>query len=85
MDIVFGPDGNFDEVYLYEELMEADLHAIVRPSIDHLYSFQRLIRSNVRHLLPSLLPDSFRPAPLGRALPVIHLSDALRLEVYPFG
>ncbi len=30
MDIVFGPDGNFDEVYLYEELMEADLHAIVR-------------------------------------------------------
>ena len=33
MDIVFGPDGNFDEVYLYEELMEADLHAIVRRSI----------------------------------------------------
>ena len=30
MDIVFGADGNFDEVYLYEELMEADLHAIVR-------------------------------------------------------
>jgi mitogen-activated protein kinase 7 len=30
MDIVLGPDGNFDEVYLYEELMEADLHAIVR-------------------------------------------------------
>jgi len=47
MDIVFAPDGNFDEVYLYvrltyfgitqpslttvqEELMEADLHAIVR-------------------------------------------------------
>lgn len=46
MDIVFKPDGNFDEVYLYvcapvfrshvesdriiqEELMEADLHAIV--------------------------------------------------------
>ena len=33
MDIVFGPDGNFDEVYLYEELMEADLHAIVRRAI----------------------------------------------------
>jgi len=32
MDIVFGLDGNFDEVYLYEELMEADLHAIVRQS-----------------------------------------------------
>ncbi|KAF8496450.1 CMGC/MAPK/ERK protein kinase [Russula emetica] len=30
MDIVFGPDGNFDEVYIYEELMEADLHAIIR-------------------------------------------------------
>ncbi|KAI0090535.1 CMGC/MAPK/ERK protein kinase [Irpex rosettiformis] len=30
MDIVFRPDGNFDEVYLYEELMEADLHAIIR-------------------------------------------------------
>ena len=30
MDIVFQPSGNFDEVYLYEELMEADLHAIVR-------------------------------------------------------
>ncbi|RDX45500.1 CMGC/MAPK/ERK protein kinase [Lentinus brumalis] len=30
MDIVFAPDGNFDEVYLYEELMEADLHAIIR-------------------------------------------------------
>ena len=29
MDIVFQPTGNFDEVYLYEELMEADLHAIV--------------------------------------------------------
>lgn len=34
MDIVFQPSGNFDEVYLYEELMEADLHAIV--SLHHL-------------------------------------------------
>jgi hypothetical protein len=49
MDIVFQPNGNFDEVYLYvrlvffpigslyltihqEELMEADLHAIVSES-----------------------------------------------------
>jgi hypothetical protein len=39
MDIVFGPDGNFDEVYLYEELMEADLHAIVRSSILLVFSF----------------------------------------------
>ncbi|KAG8883984.1 Mitogen-activated protein kinase [Tulasnella sp. 331] len=30
MDIIFEPNGNFNEVYLYEELMEADLHAIVR-------------------------------------------------------
>lgn len=32
MDIVFDPPGSglFSEVYLYEELMEADLHAIIR-------------------------------------------------------
>ena len=32
MDIVYDPPGSglFSEVYLYEELMEADLHAIVR-------------------------------------------------------
>ncbi|CAE6473100.1 unnamed protein product [Rhizoctonia solani] len=30
MDIVFDAQGNFNEVYLYEELMEADLHAIIR-------------------------------------------------------
>ncbi|KAJ2916303.1 hypothetical protein MD484_g4122, partial [Candolleomyces efflorescens] len=31
MDIVYQPpNNNFDEVYLYEELMEADLHAIIR-------------------------------------------------------
>ncbi|QRW12774.1 mitogen activated protein kinase [Ceratobasidium sp. AG-Ba] len=30
MDIVQDPAGNFNEVYLYEELMEADLHAIIR-------------------------------------------------------
>ena len=31
MDIVYDPPGSglFSEVYLYEELMEADLHAIV--------------------------------------------------------
>jgi len=34
MDIVFDPPGSgmFSEVYLYEEQMEADLHAIVRHS-----------------------------------------------------
>jgi hypothetical protein len=30
MDIVFGSDENFHELYLYLEPMEADLHAIVR-------------------------------------------------------
>ncbi|KAF7298103.1 Mitogen-activated protein kinase [Mycena chlorophos] len=30
MDIVFDASGGFNEVYLYEELMEADLHAIIR-------------------------------------------------------
>jgi len=30
MDIVSGSNGDFDEMYLYTELMEADLHAIVR-------------------------------------------------------
>lgn len=34
MDVVFDPPGSgmFSEVYLYEELMEADLHAIVSAS-----------------------------------------------------
>ncbi|KAG6860408.1 hypothetical protein C0995_011479 [Termitomyces sp. Mi166 len=30
LDIVFQPNGDFDEVYLYQELMEADLHSIIR-------------------------------------------------------
>ncbi|EJT96685.1 kinase-like protein [Dacryopinax primogenitus] len=30
MDIVYEPNGDYNEVYLYEELMEADLHAIIR-------------------------------------------------------
>ncbi|KAF8484119.1 kinase-like protein [Russula emetica] len=30
MDIVFGPDGNFDEVYIYEELMQFNLRDIIR-------------------------------------------------------
>jgi len=30
MDIVSGSNGDFDEVYLYSELMLADLQAIVR-------------------------------------------------------
>ncbi|KZV88400.1 kinase-like protein [Exidia glandulosa HHB12029] len=30
LDIVYNAAGDFDEVYCYEELMEADLHAIIR-------------------------------------------------------
>ncbi|EJD46885.1 kinase-like protein [Auricularia subglabra TFB-10046 SS5] len=30
LDIVVNANGDFDEVYCYEELMEADLHAIIR-------------------------------------------------------
>lgn len=30
MDIIFDVNGDFHEVYCYEELMEADLHAIIR-------------------------------------------------------
>jgi len=30
MDIVPGSKGDFDEMYIYTELMEADLQAIVR-------------------------------------------------------
>ena len=41
MDIVFGPDGNFDEVYIYEELTETDLHTIVRRSIHFIFPFYR--------------------------------------------
>jgi len=50
MDIVFDPPGSglFSEVYLYEELMEADLHAIVNLSPPY-----RLIhRSALANLCP---------------------------------
>ena len=77
MDIVFGPDGNFDEVYLYEELMEADLHAIVRllssPSLS--------VLSHVR----TGISDPLWSTPFRCPLPVIHLPDALRSEVHPLG
>jgi mitogen-activated protein kinase 7 len=48
MDLVFDPPGSglFTEVYLYEELMEADLHAIVS-RIDRAEAWaHRQIRSN---------------------------------------
>ena len=78
MDIVFRPDGNFDEVYLYEELMEADLHAIVRcfyPSV-------------VGHALTRTLSrpaDPLAAAAVRRSLPVFHLPDALWPQVHPLG
>ena len=47
MDIVFDPPGSgmFSEVYLYEEQMEADLHAIVRHSFFHIDPANDQIRS----------------------------------------
>ena len=90
MDIVFGPDGNFDEVYLYEELMEADLHAIVRRN-SHSSSFHSpLILAIERKLLTLNIKkkhsiDPLRPTALGRALPVLHIPNALRSEVHPLG
>jgi len=41
MDIVFDPPGSgmFTEVYLYEEQMEADLHAIASHSFLYLFRF----------------------------------------------
>jgi mitogen-activated protein kinase 7 len=45
MDIVFDPPGSgmFSEVYLYEELMEADLHAIVSGRV-----FNGTVRTNTQ-------------------------------------
>lgn len=71
MDIVPDPPGtwNFNEVYLYEELMEADLHAIVG----------RWISERSRRLI-SCTTDSFRSAAVGRPLPVVLVSDIMWSE-----
>lgn len=53
--------------YLYEELMEADLHAIVCCAC--LSSLANILRS-----------DSVGTAAVGRSLPVLHLPDALRAQ-----
>lgn len=69
MDIVFDPPGSglFTEVYLYEELMEADLHAIVSltPSF-------RTIQAETT--------DPVRTASFGRSLPIVPVPDPLRVE-----
>jgi len=74
MDIVFQPSGNFDEVYLYEELMEADLHAIVCPII------------RLRHIKYNLsgFSDPIRTTAHGRPLPVLLVPNALRSEIHTF-
>ena len=72
MDIVFQPSGNFDEVYLYEELMEADLHAIV--------SFI-LLKTSSKFLSSA---DPIRTATHGCPFPIFPLSNSLRTEIYPF-
>lgn len=64
MDIVFDSAGNFNEVYLYEELMEADLHAIIRsgqPLSDaHFQSFLYQTLCGLKVSIFSLL-NSARP------------------------
>jgi hypothetical protein len=45
MDIVSGSHADFDEMYIYSELMEADLQAIVRCSTN-LPSLSQLISVN---------------------------------------
>jgi hypothetical protein len=69
MDIVFDPPGSgvFSEVYLYEELMEADLHAIV--------SWDMHDSHELAHI-----PDPFKSTALGRTLPIIPLSNPLRAK-----
>lgn len=67
MDIVFDPPGSgqFREVYLYEELMEADLHAIVSTLLLNIIC--KLIAG-----IDSIWTTSFR-----RALPIILISNSL--------
>jgi hypothetical protein len=76
MDIVFKPDGNFDEVYLYEELMEADLHAIVSDSL----RYPRRLAMSDSELgdIDPIWSTTFRCA-----LPVVPLPDALWSQVHP--
>jgi hypothetical protein len=40
MDIASGSDGSFNDLYLYLEPMEADLHAIVRRLMNLLFLSQ---------------------------------------------
>jgi hypothetical protein len=47
MDIAFGSDESFNELYLYLEAMEADLQAIVR-RFRSLQLLSQLIRANQR-------------------------------------
>lgn len=55
MDIVFDPPGSglFSEVYLYEELMEADLHAIVGFLISY-RAAEACMVARVTHSLPQI-------------------------------
>ncbi|KAG8949365.1 Mitogen-activated protein kinase [Tulasnella sp. 424] len=51
-DIIFEPNGNFNEVYLYEELMEADLHAIIhsgQPLASYTKPYVYIHSANVLH------------------------------------
>jgi hypothetical protein len=64
MDIVFDPPGSgmFTEVYLYEEQMEADLHAIVS---------RHIACARINQL------DSIWSTLIRRPFPIVHLSDPM--------
>jgi hypothetical protein len=65
MDIVFDPPGSgmFTEVYLYEEQMEADLHAIVSRHI--------ALHDRTNQL------DSIWSTLIRRPFPIVHLPDPM--------
>lgn len=82
MDIVPDPPGtwNFNEVYLYEELMEADLHAIVSS-----FFYWNPIRYSDAYILPQIrsgqpLSDAHFQSFLYQTLCGLKVSAMLRFD-----
>lgn len=72
----FCPSRSHDPpVYCYIELMEADLHAIVPPTLLRSYAVTNILR-NI---------DPLRTTPLRCSLSIFHLSNSLRSVVYSYG
>ncbi len=79
MDIVPDPPGtwNFNEVYMYEELMEADLHAIVSGGSD---CGRTLLFEKLKAHFQVLLLDSEWSTIIGCSFPIVPVSDAMWIE-----